>query len=246
MPRIVEDPAPGRPTYFWWLLANALALCFAIISWAVCLHVFGSPEIPRNYEILRKLGRLPHLKHYTTLDAPNGRLLDPKGLYSQFFPLTGEPLVRVNAQLMHNYLTNFSKPPAITYIEGDYQVEKIRDLGRPDFIPNGFAIRARAMVKPDDFTKPAPFPVLIEYVFPTLDTTAAQNFEPGNILSVKKNPNCAAVVHAARVVEAGEQMVCLTVIPIVGGPYSLGDTTAFTLEPPVEVRPVAGFPVFKP
>ena len=182
MSRIVEEPVPGRPTYFWWLLANALALCFAVISWAVCLHVFGHPEIPRNYEILRKLGRLPHLKRYTALDAPNGKLLDPKGIYSQFSPLTGEPLARFNAQLVRNYLTNFSRPQAITYIEGDYQVNKVRALGRSDFLSGGFVIRGRALVKPDDFTKPAPYPVLIEYVFPTMDADAARNFQPGDIL----------------------------------------------------------------
>jgi hypothetical protein len=80
---VVEEPAPRRPAYFWWLLANALALCFAVVSWTVCLHVFGNPEMPRNYEILRKIGRLPELKRYTVLDVPNGNLLDPKGLYSR-------------------------------------------------------------------------------------------------------------------------------------------------------------------
>ena len=59
VPRNVEEPPPKRPPYFWWALANALALCFAVVSWMVCLHVFGNPEIPRNYEILRKIGRLP-------------------------------------------------------------------------------------------------------------------------------------------------------------------------------------------
>lgn len=246
MSRIVEEPVPGRPPYFWWLLANALALCFAVISWGICLHVFGNPEIPRNYEILRKIGRLPQLKHYTALDAPNGKLLDPKGLYSQFSALTGDPLVRVNSQLARNYLTNFSRPQVITYIEGDYQVDKVRKLGRSDFLPAGFVIRGRALVKPDDFTKPAPFPVLIEYVFPTLDTNAARHFQPGDILSVKKNPHCAVILHVAREVEAGEQMVCLTVIPIAYGPYCVNDTATITLEPPVEVRPASGFPIFKP
>jgi len=246
MPRILDEPTPARPTYFWWLLANALALCFAIISWALCLHVFGSPEIPRNYEILRKLDRLPHLKHYTVLDVPNGNLLDPKGLYSQFFPLAGEALVRVNSQLMRNYLTNFPRPQALTYIDGDYQVEKVRELGRSDFLSGGFAIRARALVKPDDFTKPAAYPVLIEYVFPTPDTGAARDFRPGDILTVKKSPNCAAIVHVAKVMEGDEPVVCLTVIPIAYGPYCVGETISFTLEPPGEVRPVSGFPVFKP
>jgi hypothetical protein len=245
VPRTIEEPAPRRPPYFWWLLANALALCFAVVSWMVCLHVFGNPEIPRNYEILRKLGRLPELKRYTVLDVPNGTLLDAKGLYSKFFPLTGDRLSRVNSQLMRNYLTNFESPLMLTYIEGDYQVEKIRALGPSDFINTGFAIRARALVKPDDFTKPAPFPVLIEYIFPTKEN-AAKAFRPDDILTIKKSPNCAAIVHAARVQEGDEQLVCLTVIPIAYGPYRIGDDITFGIDPPEQVRPGAAFPVFKP
>ena len=53
-------------------------------------------------------------------------------------------------------------------------------------------------------------------------------------------------MNVSREVEEGEQMVCLTVIPIAYGPYSVRDTTSFTIEPPAEVRPACGFPVFKP
>lgn len=245
MPRKIEAPPPRRPAYFWWLLANALALCFAVVSWTVCLHVFGNPEIPRNYEILRKIHRLPELKRYTVLDVPNGSLLDPKGLYSRFFGLSPDQLTRLNSQLLRNYLTNFARPLALTYIEGDYQVEQVRELGPADFVPIGFAIRARALVKPDDFTKPAPYPVLIEYIFPTTETAAAKEFRPGDILSVKKSPNCAAIVHAEKVIEGDDPMVCLTVIPIAYGPYRVGDNATFGIEPPAEVRPGAGFPIFK-
>lgn len=246
MPRVIDEPAPRRPAYFWWLLANILALCFAVVSWTVCLDVFGNPEVPRNYEILRKLGRLPELKRYTVLDVPNGNQLDPKGQYSKFFGLTGDQLALVNSRLMRNYLTNFEKPLALTYIEGDYQVERTRLLGPADFIAAGFAVRARALIKPDDFTKPAPFPVVIEYVFPTTETEAAKSFRPGDILAVRKSPNCAAIVHIERVVEEDEPLVCLTVIPIAYGPYRVGDGLTFGIEPPSEVRPAAGFPVFKP
>jgi hypothetical protein len=244
MPRVVEEPAPRRPAYFWWLLANALALCFAVVSWTVCLHVFGNPEIPRNYEILRKIGRLPELKRHTVLDVPNGNLLDPKGLYSHFFPLTGDQLARFNSRLMRNYLTNFEHPLALTYIEGDYRVEKVRELGPADFIFRGFAIRARALVKPDDFTKPAPYPVVIEYVFPTTETSAARKFRPDDILAVKKSPNCAAILHIERVLDGDDPLVCLTVVPIAYGPYRLGDDITFGIEPPAEVRPSARFPLF--
>lgn len=246
MPRVVEEPAPRRPAYFWWLLANALALCFAVASWTVCLHVFGNPEMPRNYEILRKIGRLPELNRYTVLDVPNGNLLDPKGLYSRFSGLTGDQLARFNTRLMRNYLTNFDRPLALTYIEGDYQVEKVRELGPLDFITRGFAIRARALVKPDDFTKPAPYPVVIEYLFPTTETHAVKDFRPDDVLSVRKSPNCAAILHIGHVMDGDEALVCLTVVPIAYGKYRVGDDTTFGIEPPTEVRPAAKFPVFQP
>lgn len=222
-----------------------LALCFAVVSWMACLHVFGNPEIPRNYELLRKLGRLPELKRHTALDAPNGNLLDAKGQYSKFFGLPDDQLARINSRLMRNYLTNFERPLALTYIEGDYRVERARALGADDFIAKGFVVRARALVKPDDFSQPAPFPVVIDYLFPTVETRAVEAFRPGDILAVRKSPNCAAVVHVERIVgEDDEPLVCLTVIPIAYGPYQVGEALTFGIEPPGEVNPAAGFPLF--
>jgi hypothetical protein len=227
------------------LLANLLALCFAVVSWYACLHVFGNPEIPRNYEILRSLGRLPELSRYTVLTVPNGNLLDSKGLYSKFFPLKGPNLERFNARLLRNYLTNFERPLALTYIEGEYQVEKVRSLKKSDFITEGFVVRARALVKPDDFSKAVSYPVMIEYVFPTTNRDAAKEFSPGDVLSIRKSPNCAAIVHSGHVMEADEPVLCLTVIPIAYGPYRIGENTMFHIDPPKEVRPAAGFPMVK-
>lgn len=244
MPRVIDAPPPRRPAYFWWLLANALALCFAVASWTVCLHVFGNPELPRNYDILRRIGRLPQLKRHTVLDVPNGNLLDPKGLYSRFFPLTGDQLDRFNSRLMRNYLTNFQHPLALTYIEGEYRVDQVRALGAADFISQGFAIRARALVKPDDFTKPAPYPVVIEYLFPTSETSAMREFRPDDVLSVRKSPNCAAILHIERVLDGDDPLVCLTVVPIAYGPYRVGDHLTFGIEPPAVVNPAARFPLF--
>ncbi len=244
MPRPVEEPPPLRPAYFWWLLANALALCFAIISWAVCLHVFGNPEMPRNYEILKKIGRTPVLKRYTVLDVPNGNSQGPKELYFRYFKYTEEQRLRVNSLLMRNYLTNFDRPLLLTYIEGDYQVVDVRKLVAKDFLDPGVVVRAQALVKPDDFTKAMPYPVFIEYVFPT-DQAVAGSFKAGDILSVKKSPNCAAVVHVANVINDDEPALMLTVIPIAYGPYQIGEGRSFQIEPPHDLRPAAGFPVFK-
>lgn len=246
MSRFVEEPAPRRPAYFWWLLANALAFCFAVITWVLCLHVFGNPEIPRNYAILGKLGRLPELKRYTVLDVPNGNALDSKDLYKKFFGIPADQLIRVNSLLMRNYLTNFDRPLLLTYIEGDYQITNVRKLGTTDFFNPGVVIRAQALVKPDEFTNPAPYPVFIEYLFPTDQANAASFFKTGDILNVKKSPNCAVVVHVGKVISDDQPCLLLTAIPIAYGSYQIGASKSFTIEPPGKLRPAAGFPVFKP
>jgi hypothetical protein len=246
VPRVTEEPPPPRPAYFWWLLANALALCFAVASWAVCLHVFGYPEIPRNFEILRMLNRLPELKRYTVLDVPAGNSLAPTELYRKYYGNDAERMERINTLLMRNYLTNFDRPLLLAYVEGEYQVEEVKVLDDSDFLSPGFVVRARAMVKPDDFTAPAPYPVVIEYVFPTPDVEAAGRFSAGDLLVVKKSPNCAAVVHVTKTVDAeDESVLLLTVIPIAYGPYQIGEGKPFVIEPPTRVSPGAGFPMFK-
>jgi hypothetical protein len=241
----LEDDEPRKPAYFWWFLANTLALCFAIVSWVVCLNVFGNPENPRNYGILKKLGRLPELKRYTVLDVPNGNALPPSELYGKYFGLEGKDLERLNQLLMRNYMRNFNKNTLLTYVEGDYQVAEVRKLSPGDFMHPGFAIRAQAMVKPDDFTEAVGFPVVIEYIFPTEDTEAADTFSAGDLLEVNKNPNCAAVVHVAKAIVDDEPALLLTAIPIAYGPYRVGESKSFSIEPPTEISPAAGLPVWK-
>ena len=241
----LDVETPRRPAYFWWLLMNILALCFAIFSWAVCLNVFGNPENPRNYAILKKLGRLPKLKRYTVLDVPNGNALSPNELYGKYFGLDESKRERLNDLLMRNYMRNFDKNLLLSYVEGDFQVVEVRKLDAGGFIHPGFAIRAQAMVKQDAFTEAAGFPVVIEYIFPTEDETAADKFSVGDTLEVSKNPNCAAVVNVSKVVVDGEPALQLTVIPIAYGPYRIGNDKSFSIEPPGELNPAVRLPIWK-
>ncbi len=241
----VEEDVPRQPAYFWWFLANTLALCFAIWSWAFCLNVFGNPEVPRNYKILEKLGRLPELRRYTVLDVPNGNALSANELYGKYFGLEGQKLNRLNALLVRNYMRNFGKNLLLTYVEGEYQVTDVRKLDKDSFLYPGFAIRAQAMVRADDFTEPVGFPVVIEYIFPTEEVDAADLFSLGDIMEVNKNPNCAAVVHVAKTVADDEPALLLTVIPIAYGSYRVGSAKSFSIELPKQLNPASGLPVWK-
>ena len=227
-------------------LANGLALCFAIVSWAVCLDVFGHPEQPRNYLILSKLKRLPEPKRYTILDVPNGNSFTPKELYPRFFSQSEEKLDDLNPLLLRNYLTNFDNAALLTYVEGDYQVLNVRKLGPKDFVEHGFAVRAQAMVKPDDFTKAMPYPVILEYILPTPDDSVAEVIKKGDMLQIRKSPQCAAVINVAKIAHEDDPVLCLTVIPIAYGPYRLNDDNVFQVEPPARLQLQVPFPIFAP
>jgi hypothetical protein len=109
VPRNLEETAPSKPAYFWWFLANLLALCFAVTSWVFCLEIFGNSEVPRNYAILKKIGRVPVIKHYPAPDLPDGTSLTPEGSYRKYFGLNEEQRDRLNQQFLRNYLTGYKR-----------------------------------------------------------------------------------------------------------------------------------------
>jgi hypothetical protein len=241
-----KEPPPKKraPAYYWWTLANVLALCLAVVSWLMTLHVFHHPEIPRNYEILRKLGRTEPPKPLTEMEAPPGEAADPRAFYRRYAGLTGDELQRLNAALMRNYLTNLKEQKLIQYAEGNYRVQEVRRLGEDDLFHPGFAVRAQAMIAPDEFSEPAPWPVLIEYLFPTDAPDAATWISPGDLLAVSKFPNCAMLLHVARIDGGDTPVVCLTVAPVAFGTFQAGKDRQFQLQAPADLNPAAPLPVF--
>ena len=244
MNRMIEAPRVRRPAYFWWLLANVLAGCFAVLSWALCLYVFGHLEVPRNYEILARLGRLPERKAVTAEQAPAGNVLGPKELYRKFFGMTGKDTQRMNSLLLRNYLTNSANSEMLTYLEGEFRVRTVRVLEDGDFLNPGIVVSAEAMVKPDEASPAAPYPVWIEYVLPGVGSEVASLFVQGEAVEVQKSPHCASVVHVDKAVVDGEETLWLTIIPVVSGPYTVGKRT-FEIGLPARVRPKAGLPLMK-
>ena len=247
MPRDKQPPPKKKrpPAYYWWTLANVLALCLAVLSWLLCLHVFKHPEIPRNYELLRKLGRTTPPEPLTELQAPPGDSADPRAFYRRYAALSEEDLTLFNAALMRNYLTNLKEPKLIQYAEGNFRVEEVRALREGDLFHPGFAIRAQAMIAPDEFSRPAPWPVVLEYLFPTDDQRALGWIAPGDMLAVSKFPNCAMLLHVARIEGGDTPEMCLTVVPIAFGNFKVGKDRTFALQAPAALNPAAPLPVFQ-
>lgn len=241
-----KEPPPKKrsPAYYWWALANVLALCLAVVSWLMCLHIFKHPEIPRNYEILRKLGRTAPPEPLTEMEAPPGESADPRAFYRRYAGLSEEALQKLNAALMRNYLLNLKEPKLIQYAEGNYKVLQVRRLGADDVFQPGFAVKAQAMIAPDEFSEPAPWPVFIEYLFPTDEAAAASWITPGDLLAVSKFPNCAMLIHVAKLEGGDTPVVCLTVAPVAFGNFQAGKNRQFKLKAPEALNPAGPLPLF--
>ena len=245
MPKKKDAPTWKRkPHFYWWTLANALAICAAILSWVLCLHVFGHPEIPKNYELLKRLDLAKPAVGFELQKAPPGNAADPRALYRRYAELDDLSTQRLNRGLLRNYLTELPEPGLIQYIEGNFDITHVRELSEDDLFHPGFVVRARAMVRPDEFSEAAPWPVTIDYLFPTQNPSAADWFQPGDQLAVSKVPNCALLLHVARTQTEDTPLVRLTVVPIAMGDYKIGKNRSFTISTPTELNPSAPFPVF--
>lgn len=246
MPRPPDAPPPSRPAFFWWVLANALALCFAVITWALSLHIFGYPEIPRNYQFLKAIGRLDKIKHFTQEDVPKGNAVRPDEQYAKFFAIGPDSLRKLNTLLIRNYLNNFERPLLLTYLEGDYRIEEKRLLTDEDFVAKGIVVKGHAMVKPDEFTAAAPYPVVLELILPNAPRESLLQLIRDQQLEITKGGHRVAVIHVERQVDdEGDAYLCLTAIPILYGNLPFAEDTLIEIEPPEFVNPGASFPVIK-
>ncbi len=247
MPRPPQEPPPRRRKshHYWWFLANTLALCAVILSWVLFLHVFGHPEIPRNYEIIRWFGRTEEPPGFRLQDAPPGEAADPRALYRRYAELDEDSIARLNAALLRNYLSGLEETGLIQYVEGEFEVVATRSLDASDLFHPGFAVRSRAMVQPDEFSRPQPWPVVIDYLFPTDATFTRDWFRPGDSLTVAKVPNCAMVLHVSRIEAADTPELRLTVVPIAMGNYRIGKERTFEIRPPESLNPACRLPPFE-
>ena len=211
-----EAPRPKRASIFWWSLAHLLVISFAVTSWVSCLYIFNYPEKPENYEILRKLGRLPAVTSFDPLSAPEGNPANPKTLYKKFFPQDPEALDGLNLQFRRGYIRNYhrSDPRFTIYIEGDFLVESVAPLETQDFFHPGLRVRAQALVRPDELSEPAPYPVWIDLLLPTAAPPSGDLMPIGEPLSLEHINHRIAILHAAKTTLADEPAVLVTAVPL--------------------------------
>ena len=196
--------------------------------------------------MLEKMGRQQKTKAFDSLSAPKGATLSPRSLYKKYYNLNPEDISLLNDELKRVYVGNLKDTTYNTYLQGQYRVLKTRTLGTDDFISNGIAIQAQALVQPDSFHPPTPYLVLVELILPGAPNSATQSYQLGDILELNKNPYFPSILHAIRVPRQGDEpLISLSCVPLV---YNSKITptrgNSFSIKPPSHLNINGKFPIF--
>ncbi|MGB1937323.1 MAG: hypothetical protein ACPH5P_04675 [Akkermansiaceae bacterium] len=240
MQRLVER----RPPWFWWFLALILASCFSALSWSLCISIFSHPEIPRNYEILKKLERLPTPRAYTSQTAPKLPTASAATLRKSYLAFTTTELTTINRSLLHSYLTNFDTKTFSCYLEGTYKVIQTRELTEDDIISRGFALQLRAYTQADEYTGLTPYPVIAEIIVPTPYRGSHKHYHKGDIIELGITPHFASLLNISKIIRPEDDTIILVTAVSLASKLRPPHSGPFDLSPPRELNLMARFPLF--
>ncbi|MBT8038452.1 MAG: hypothetical protein KJO21_13010 [Verrucomicrobiae bacterium] len=243
-PTFMERLANRRPPYFWWLLAILLASCFSVLCWSLCISIFNHPEVPRNYEMMRKLGRLPEHKAYTSQTAPKHPASSAPTLRKSHLAFNSDELEIINRSLLHSYLTDFRESTFCTYLTGDYQVTGSRQLTQDDIISDGFALQLRAFTQPNEYSDATPYPVIAEIIFPTPYPESHKGFHQGDMLELGITPQFASLLHVGKIEQADDDTIVVVTAVSLASRLRPPHEGPFDLVPPKQLNLGATFPLF--
>ena len=213
-----------------------IGLCFA--AWLGSIYIFGQPERPESYKILKKLGKVDQPKRFQLTAAPPGEFLDPKKLNDRYGSLRSAELGKMNAELARNYIRNFQGVRGqVPYIVGRFMIMEARELGPNDLFTSGMVALTTAV----DYGE-----ILMEHVYPAdaqsvplMKQTLVQGLE----IKLERTHDLSAVIHAERLADG---RLLITGVPLLYGTYTVTQGRGtFSLEPPYELNMAAGWPLFK-
>lgn len=240
----MERLADRRPPYFWWCLGFILAICFSVLSWSLCIAIFNHPEEPRNYEMLRTLNRLPIHKAYTSQTAPALPSTPPPVLRKSYLDFIDTEFKIVNRSLLRSYLTDFRYSTFGTYIKGDYRVTASRPLTDDDIISEGFAVRLRAYIQPDEYNKIAPYPLVAEIIFPTTEAETYRGFKVGDRVELGITPQFASLINVGTITQKDDDTIVRVSAISLAQKIKPPHGKAIELSPPREINLQGAFPLF--
>ncbi len=229
------DEPKGRDNLFLWTVFILLLIGVAFACWLGSFYIFGHPEHPQAYALLKKLKKIEAPRRFEVTAAPPGEFLSAQRLFERYTKFSRLELERENEELIRNYLRNYRETKKLVpYVTGRYVILDSYDLKKTDLFPTGVV----ALAQSTDFPQ-----VLIEHVYTSAPRTvpaARASLQTGNPVKLERTNDLAAVVHVEKIADGRLQF---TVVPLLYGSY--GGLGAFSLEPPPELNMEPGLPVIK-
>jgi hypothetical protein len=232
----------GRPrkktSMFGWSIAILLLTGLAFATWLGSFYIFGQPERPESYRILKKLHKIDPTKRFELTAAPAGEFLTAKQLYDRYIALSPTELGKTNAELIRNYIRNFqSIRGLVPYVVGRFNIMDAHELTQNDIFTSGMIALTNAVDHGE---------ILMEHVYPSdpqVLPLMKQTLVAGLEVKLERTHDLSAVIHAERLPDG---RILLTTMPLLYGSYTVtrGPGT-FTLEPPLDLNLKAGWPLFK-
>lgn len=227
-----------RDNLFAWTVLILLLIGFAFACWIGSYYIFGHPENPRSYRILKKLHKIDPPKRFELTAAPPGEFPTPQKLYDRYVKFSTLALQQENEELMRNYINNYqTTKKLVPYVIGRFNILDSFELKDSDLFASGVVALAQA----DEYPQ-----VLIEHVY-TADKknvpVLRKMLMTGLDIKLERTLDLAAVVHVERLSDGRLQF---TVVPLLYGSYQLKQGSGnFSLEPPADLNLEGGAPIVK-
>lgn len=233
-----RERGAGRDHIFLWTVFLLLLTGFCLATWIGTFTVFGHPERPFSYKVLRRIKKLDPPQRYKLNAAPQGEFLTAEKAYARFSAMSDFDLRKLNVQLTRDYIRNFQQTTSpVPYLTGRYSVMQSFPLAPRDLFPGGAAVVAVSLDNPQ---------FLVEQVYPAEPATGAliaKSLGTGVEMELKRTYDLDAVVHVTRLPDS---RILLTVVPLTYGSFTLKSSgVSFSLEPPDELNLAADWPVLR-
>src|SRR5262245_10055640 len=232
----------GRPrekvNFFAWSVAILILTGLAFTAWLGSFYIFGQPERPESYRLLKKLHKIEATKRFELTAAPPGEFFTSKQIYDRYIALSPTELAKANAELTRNYIRNFqSVRGLVPYVTGRFNLMESRELTPNDVFMSGMIALTNAVDHGE---------VLMEHIYPS-DPQALplmkQTLVTGLEIKLERTHDLSAVIHAERLTDG---RIMITTMPLLYGSYTVTRAPGtFSLEPPLDMNLAAGWPIFK-
>src|SRR4051812_7634899 len=121
-----DDEGPenqGGGHLFLWTVFILILIGAAFACWIGSFYIFGHPEKPQPYKLLRKLNKIEPPKRFEVTAAPPGEFYPAKKLFEKFANMKSLELQQENDLLLRNYIKNYKETKKlVTYITGRFEI----------------------------------------------------------------------------------------------------------------------------